>query len=245
MFRFISPRAKIHDTAYLGYGVVILGPVEIGPRVIIEDNTIIGKPSMAEIERFKLLTRKRRTYEDYDAVVTAITLIERDCAIDRNVSIYSGSILREGVECEDNIRIGWDSEIGAFSRVMYSAMIYCRIKTGKHCRIGGFSCNDTVMGNYVSMFGETLHRYQTYGTEDRGDPAPKIEDKVTVSFGAKLIGNVTVGEAAYVAAGAIVTKDVPPQHVVTGVNIQYSAADWRGDLMKCYLSGWGRQEGMT
>ena len=45
----------------------------------------------------------------------------------------------------------------------------------------------------------------------------KIERNVWIATGATLLGGVTVGENSVVGAGAVVTKDVPPNCFVAGV----------------------------
>jgi acetyltransferase-like isoleucine patch superfamily enzyme len=44
-----------------------------------------------------------------------------------------------------------------------------------------------------------------------------IEDDAWIGAGAIILPNITIGRAAVVAAGAVVTKDVPPCTVVAGV----------------------------
>jgi acetyltransferase-like isoleucine patch superfamily enzyme len=44
-----------------------------------------------------------------------------------------------------------------------------------------------------------------------------IERDVWIATGATILGGVTVGENSVVAAGAVVTKDVPPNSFVAGV----------------------------
>lgn len=44
-----------------------------------------------------------------------------------------------------------------------------------------------------------------------------IEDYVTVGTNATILPRVTVGRGAYIGAGAVVTRDVPPLSVVAGV----------------------------
>jgi acetyltransferase-like isoleucine patch superfamily enzyme len=44
-----------------------------------------------------------------------------------------------------------------------------------------------------------------------------IEKNVWIATGATILGGVTVGENSVVAAGAVVTKDVPPNSFVAGV----------------------------
>ena len=44
-----------------------------------------------------------------------------------------------------------------------------------------------------------------------------IERNVWIATGVTIVGGVTVGENSVVAAGAVVTKDVPPNSFVAGV----------------------------
>jgi len=53
-----------------------------------------------------------------------------------------------------------------------------------------------------------------------GDRHPKIGRGVLVAAGAKVIGNIRVGENAKVGAGSVVLEDVPPHTTVVGVPAQ-------------------------
>ena len=48
---------------------------------------------------------------------------------------------------------------------------------------------------------------------------PHIQKNVTVYAGAKLVGEIVVGENSIVGANAVVTKSVPRDSVVVGANI--------------------------
>ena len=50
-----------------------------------------------------------------------------------------------------------------------------------------------------------------------GDRHPKIGRGVLVSVGAKVLGNIHVGDEAKIAAGSVVLKDVAPRTTVAGV----------------------------
>lgn len=45
----------------------------------------------------------------------------------------------------------------------------------------------------------------------------RIGDKVWIATNAMILPGVTIGDGAIVAAGAVVTKDVPPRCMVAGV----------------------------
>ncbi|MDX9875382.1 MAG: serine O-acetyltransferase [Spongiibacteraceae bacterium] len=54
------------------------------------------------------------------------------------------------------------------------------------------------------------------GKED-GDRHPKVGNGVLISAGAKILGNIRIGDCAQICAGSVVLKDVPPQTFVAGV----------------------------
>jgi serine O-acetyltransferase len=71
-----------------------------------------------------------------------------------------------------------------------------------------------VVGDDVSM----LHGVTLGGTgAEQGDRHPKIGRGVLLSAGAKVLGNITVGDYAKVAAGSVVLKDVPAHCTAAGV----------------------------
>lgn len=53
--------------------------------------------------------------------------------------------------------------------------------------------------------------------KDEGDRHPKIRRGALISVGAKVLGNIEIGEGAKVAAGSVVLKDVDPHCTVAGV----------------------------
>ena len=71
-----------------------------------------------------------------------------------------------------------------------------------------------VLEDDVSM----LHEVTLGGTgKQTGDRHPKIRRGVLLGAGAKVLGNVEVGEGAKVAAGSVVLSDVPPHSTAAGV----------------------------
>ncbi len=71
-----------------------------------------------------------------------------------------------------------------------------------------------VVGDDVSM----LHEVTLGGTgKERGDRHPKVGNGVMIGAGAKILGNVKIGEGSKIAACSVVLKDVPPHSTVAGV----------------------------
>lgn len=53
--------------------------------------------------------------------------------------------------------------------------------------------------------------------KETGDRHPKIGNNVLLAAGAKVLGNIRVGDCSKVAAGSVVLNDVPPNKTVAGV----------------------------
>ncbi len=131
-------------------------------------------------------------------------------------SYWSYMLKRKAIVCKSAPYVG-----GGCS---FSGNIYL----GKNCNFNGMK----VIGNGTVYFGDNFHS----GTEcmiitqnhnyDKGSAIPydntfeyktiRIEDNVW--FGNRVIvtGNITIGEGAILAAGAVVVKDVPPCAIVGG-----------------------------
>ena len=70
------------------------------------------------------------------------------------------------------------------------------------------------VGDNVSI----LHSVTLGGTgKVRGDRHPKIGDNVLIGAGAKILGNISIGECSRVAAGSLVLKSVASFKTVAGV----------------------------
>ena len=52
--------------------------------------------------------------------------------------------------------------------------------------------------------------------KDAGDRHPKISDNVLIGAAATILGNITVGKGAQIAAGSLVLKPVAPRTMVAG-----------------------------
>ncbi|MBC3186966.1 serine O-acetyltransferase [Corynebacterium sp. zg-331] len=61
---------------------------------------------------------------------------------------------------------------------------------------------------------------------------PTVGDNVTIGAGAKVLGPITIGEGSAIGANAVVTKDVPAQHIAVGIPATYRP---RGDHERAKL----------
>lgn len=129
------------------------------------------------------------------------------------------------------LRAPWVKRDG-FVRIPWSVLIQSphrdvslghRVQFGPGClvqcdvRIG----NDVLIAAQVALVGRDDHRFDCIGLSiwdsPRGDSKKLvIEDDVWIGHGAVCIAGITIGTGSIVAAGAVVTKDVPPYSIVGG-----------------------------
>lgn len=87
--------------------------------------------------------------------------------------------------------------------------------------IGTVIGDSAIIGDDVTIYqqvtlGASGAMLQAKIHKDDGRAHPKLEDKVTVYAGAKIVGPVTIGRHASVGANAVITKDIPKGAVVVG-----------------------------
>ncbi len=129
------------------------------------------------------------------------------------------------------IKFRWIKSNG-FLRIPFETKIWAPhkdVKFGHHVQFGSkcmIQC-DIEFGNYVlvasnvSFVGKDDHLFDKVGTpiwnSGRGDSYKTyIGNDVWIGHGAIIMGGVKISDGAIVAAGAVVTKDVPPCAIVGG-----------------------------
>lgn len=182
--------SDIHPTAIIAPAVVIASDVEIGPYAVV------GYEFGAARARYY----GRAAPKDQRSPV----VLGRGVHIGPHAVVGAGAVIGDCTIIEPGCYVGERSRILGRGFVRYGARIYSHVEIGEDCVIGGIVCNDTTIGNRVAMFGSTLHRFAGIGVSIR-EPAPVLEDDVTVGFGALIIGELTVRRGSIVKAGSIVT----------------------------------------
>jgi maltose O-acetyltransferase len=88
----------------------------------------------------------------------------------------------------------------------------CSISSSSLVRIG----DDCLIGSHVMIMDSDFHRIEDKAWDPSGVPII-IEDRVWLANRAIILKGVRVGHDAVVAAGSVVTRDVPPRSVVAGM----------------------------
>ena len=110
-----------------------------------------------------------------------------------------------------NLSIGNDVYIGPHALFLCTEsqiFIGNKVLFGPHVTIIGGDHRITDVGRFI---------YDVLDKHPEDDQDVHIEDDVWIGTNTTLLKGVTVGRGAVVAAGALVTKDVPPYAIVGGV----------------------------
>lgn len=108
--------------------------------------------------------------------------------------------------------------ISQVGRALTGIEIHPGAKIGRRCFI------DHGMGVVIGETAEigddvTLYQGVTLGGtgKERGKRHPTLGNNVVVGTGAKILGNIKIGDNAQIGANAVVIRDVPPYSTVVGV----------------------------
>jgi acetyltransferase-like isoleucine patch superfamily enzyme len=182
----------------------------LGEGCRILDGAVVGKqPTLSPRS-----TAKREELPPAElgpgTVVSTGAIVFAGTTLGARVIVGDQACVRERVEVGDDVVIGRgslienDTSVGALTKIQADAYItaYSTLEEEVFIAPCVVTTNDDFMG-----------RTERRHTLVRG---PTIRRGARVGGGAVLCPGVEIGEQAFVGAGAVVTKDVPPRVVVVG-----------------------------
>ncbi len=196
--------AEIHPTATVYEGTVL------GEGVKVLEGAVVGKqPTLSPRSTAKREPLPPTVIGD-GSIVSTGAIVFAGSQIGARVILGDQSCVRERVEIGDDVVLGRgsyienDTTVGALTKIQAEAYITAYSTLEDNVFIA--PCVVTTNDNYM---GRTEKRL----SEMRG---PTIRRGARVGGGAILCPGVEIGEEAFVGAGAVVTKDVPPRTLVVG-----------------------------
>jgi acetyltransferase-like isoleucine patch superfamily enzyme len=243
-----------HDGAYVAAGAEIVGDVEVAPGAVIHDGVHIGAGSrigssvihggtkLGEnclVEDCAVLGKRPRLREGSSAAGTQVgpLVLEPGVTVCCGAVVYAGArigeraIIGDQSQVREGATIGPRSVVGRASCVDFGARIGARvlIQTSVYVTGGSVVEDDVFIGPGVVTTND-----HAMGRHARGEPllGPIFRRACRVGGGAVLVPGVVIGEEAFVAAGAVVTKDVGPRDVVLGVPARVIRQVGDEDLIK-------------
>jgi acetyltransferase-like isoleucine patch superfamily enzyme len=194
----VAETAVVYPGTVLGDGCVLLDYAVVGKQPTLSPR------STAKREELPPLELGAGTVVSTGAVVFAGT------RAGSGVIVGDQACIRERCELGDDVVVGRgslvenDTTIGARTKIQAMAYITAYSTVEEDVFIA--PCVQTANDNFM---GRTERRHALR----RG---PTIRRRARVGAGAVLCPGVEIGEEAFVGAGAVVVKDVPPRMVVVG-----------------------------
>jgi acetyltransferase-like isoleucine patch superfamily enzyme len=149
------------------------------------------------------------------------TKLKNNIVFDDNSVIDAKGDSNTGIDIDDNVFVGRNT------------IIYCQngdIEIGNNTNIGSncqiFSAQNVKIGNDVLIAAYTYLVGGGHNFDDPDVPIIKqgrtasginIGDNVWLGAGVKVLDGVSIGEGSIIAAGAVVTEDIPPFTIAGGI----------------------------
>jgi acetyltransferase-like isoleucine patch superfamily enzyme len=196
--------AEIHPSALVYPGTIL------GEGVKVLENAVVGKqPSLSPRSTAKREPLPPTVVGD-GTVISTGAIVFAGSRIGARVILGDQSCVRERVAIGDDVVVGRgslvenDTTIGALTKIQAEAYITAYSTIEENVFIA--PCVVTTNDNFM---GRTERRHELI-------KGPTIRRGARVGGGAILLPEVEIGEEAFVGAGAVVTKDVPPRKLVVG-----------------------------
>jgi len=206
----LGEEVTLPPTTELGGNVVIHEGTVIGGDARIQDGAIIGKPIALGAQS----TAPRD--EPAACEVGAGATICAGAVLVAGARIGPGAVVGDQAHVRERAEIGERSVVGRGSAVDNDVTVGARVRIQTGCYITAFS---VIEDDVFVAPGVTLTNDDTMGRHDREHKlrGAILRRACRVGGGAVVTPGVEIGEEAFVAAGAVVVRDVPARAVVMGV----------------------------
>ncbi|MEM2599737.1 MAG: DapH/DapD/GlmU-related protein [Thermoproteota archaeon] len=211
---YVSKKAVIHGTVRFEGNNLVLGGSEIGDGTYIGFNTIIGYPSKRSFSSLREMPRDLTVLDE----LSSGAKIGSKCLIRSGSVVYEDVVIGRSLVTGHNILIREGSRIGENCLIGTGSMLDGSVSIGNNVRIqsGVYLPHGTVVGENVFIGPYACITNDRYPVSGRLTPVV-IGNGCVIGANSTLISGVRVGDNSVVAAGSVVTRDVPPNTVVLGV----------------------------
>ena len=206
---------KIGDNCQIGNNV-FLKSVSIGNNCVIQNNSIIGYDTLSGHYYDQNQIKKYFTNSDHRIIIGNNVLIRSGVTIYMDVNIGHNCWINHNAIIREQVSISDDSTIGS------NTICENNVSIGKRCAIHNNTmiCAETLIESFVFIGPGVSFTNNSPIGHLRDVPSTirgaKLRLGCAIGGGATICPGVEIGHEAIIAAGAIVTKDIPPRIIVAG-----------------------------
>jgi acetyltransferase-like isoleucine patch superfamily enzyme len=204
----------------VGADVELADDVEIGPNVVIHDGVTVA--SGCQIEAGAVVGKVPRPGPRSSAPRAAPPrlLLAEGAVIGVGAIVFAGvqvgprAIVGDRAFVRERAQIGADASIGYGCVIGHDARVGERVRLQTHVLVTAYAVieDDVFMGPNTTTTND-----DAMGRGDFEPKPPLFRRACRIGAGSIITPGIEIGEDAFVAAGAVVTRDVPPRMMVMGV----------------------------
>jgi acetyltransferase-like isoleucine patch superfamily enzyme len=142
------------------------------------------------------------------SIIRAGTIVYDDVTAGLSFTTGHHALVREETKLGDDVLVGTQSVIDGETTVGDAVSMQTGVYVPRNTTIG----NNVFLGPNATLLNDPYPVRQ-----DVDLTGPTLKDGVSVGANATVLPGVTIGEGSFVAAGAVVTDDVPPRKLAAGV----------------------------
>jgi acetyltransferase-like isoleucine patch superfamily enzyme len=185
------------------------GSMIFGENSVIFDGSVFGFPTRSNI----LNVMCKKQYASECISIGNSSIVRPGTVIYEGVTIGDSFETGHGVLIRENTTIGSGVKVGSYSVIEGDVTIGDNVNIQSFVYIPKY----TQIGNRVFIAPRVTFANDKYPPFAVGGLlGATVEDNVSICANATILPGVTIGEHSLVAAGAVVTKDVPPLSMAIG-----------------------------
>ena len=158
-------------------------------------------------------------YIETDVQISKDVIIEPNVVIKKGVKILKGTTIKSFSYLE-NCYVGKNCLIGPFARLRPEAILQDDVKIGNFVEIKNSKLASKVKVNHLSYLGDsTIGKNSNIGAgtitcnfDGKNKFHSKIGDNCFIGTNSSIIAPVNIGNNSYIAAGSVITKNVPKNY---------------------------------
>ena len=144
--------------------------------------------------------------------------VHESAYIDENVTIGKGTKVWHFAHIQPNAAIGENCVIGQNVNISKGVKVGNGVKIQNNVSVyEGVELEDYVFCGPSMVFTNDINPRSRYPKGSAGYKRTLVKHDATIGANATIVCGYTIGEYAMIAAGAVVTKDVPPYALMVGV----------------------------
>nr|WP_319376937.1 acyltransferase [uncultured Methanoregula sp.] len=156
--------------------------------------------------------------ENMDKTGFTGSIIGKNATLRSGTIIYCDVIIGDDFQTGHNVMIREKTRIGNHVAIGTSTVIDGKVTIGNNVSIQSmvYIPTDTRIGNHVFIGPNTVLTNDRYPPSYGRMEGPLIKDRAAIGANATILPGVCIGEGALVAAGSVVTRDVPDRMLAIG-----------------------------